>query len=213
MGRKRKCQNELVAESDREFVLTSAARLFREQGFDHTNVKEISEACNMLPGSLYYRYPSKESLLVDLMRLALEQASTALLKAFQEVTDPAEQIRRAINAHLGLLVGGSDMVYVLLFEWRSLRGAERQEMIDLRDRYEALWDSKLRSLSELGLIRPDIDLSLLRLIGIGALNWTATWFRKDGYYSSEDIGDFVWRIIRDSIINQPLIIKDTNGLS
>ncbi|HCT40581.1 MAG: TetR/AcrR family transcriptional regulator [Moraxellaceae bacterium] len=191
-----------VAQSDRDFVLSSAARLFREQGYDRTTVKEIAEACNMLPGSLHYRYQAKEDILVDLMRLGLEQASIAVTQAVAGATEPAEQLRRGINAHLQLLVSGSDMVYVLLFEWRSLRGEARREMIKLRDRYESLWAAMLKLLAEQGVIRKDMDLELLRLIGLGALNWVATWFREEGRYSLEDIGDFVWRMIRSAVLEE-----------
>ena len=94
------------------------------------------------------------------------------------------------------------MVYVLLFEWRSLHGASRQEMIDLRDRYELLWSAMLKSLSSQGLIRADVDRDLLRLIGLGALNWVATWFNEDGRYTVKDIGDFVWAVIKDGVIKR-----------
>jgi AcrR family transcriptional regulator len=198
-----KRQAATVAQSDREFVLAAAASLFRDQGFDRTTVKEIAQACDMLPGSLHYRYPSKESLLVDLMRLALEQASSAVSRAIAGVDDPIEQLRRGINAHLDLLVDGSDMVYVLLFEWRSLRGQTRKEMIELRDRYEELWAAMLQSLATQGVIRQDVDIHLLRLIGLGGLNWVATWFDKSGPYSLEDVGNFVWRLIRDAVITEP----------
>lgn len=189
-----------VAKADREFVLAAAACLFREQGFDRTTVKEIAEACDMLPGSLHYRYPSKESILVDLMRFALEQISTSVSSAIADVPDPSERLRRCINAHLDIVVSGSDMVYVLLFEWRSLRGESRHEMIELRDRYETVWTSMLESLSAAGVIRQGVDLHLLRLVGLGALNWVATWFADNGRYSLEDVGDFVWRLISDSVI-------------
>ncbi|WP_340676378.1 TetR/AcrR family transcriptional regulator [Paraperlucidibaca sp.] len=198
---KKGSQTAPVAKSDREFVLAASARLFRNQGFDRTTVKEIAEACGMLPGSLHYRYPSKESLLVDLMRLALEQASRSVSIAIAGVSDPVEQLRRGVCAHLNLLVGGSDMVYVLLFEWRSLCGQSRQEMIDLRDRYEALWATMLKSLATQGVIRGDVDLNLLRLIGLGALNWVATWFHEGGRYSVEDIGNFVWHLIRVAVVS------------
>lgn len=198
MRKKREYQQ--VKGSDRDFVLSSAARLFREQGYDRTTVKEIAEACDLLPGSLHYRFQAKEDILVDLMRLGLEQASNAVFKAVTSATDPVEQLRRAINAHLELVVSGSDMVYVLLFEWRSLRGEAREEMIKLRDRYEALWGAMLRSLAGIGVLREDVDQDLLRLIGLGALNWVATWFREDGRYSLEEIGDFVWRVIRDAVL-------------
>ncbi len=199
---KKKRQVRPVVPSDRDFVLRTTARLFREQGYDRTTVKEIAEACNMLPGSLHYRYQSKEDILVDLMRLGMEQASLAVSQAVAGVTEPAEQLRRGINAHLQILVSGSDMVYVLLFEWRSLRGSARREMIKLRDRYESLWAAMLKLLAEQGVIRKDMDLELLRLIGLGALNWVATWFREEGRYSLEDIGDFVWRMIRSAVLEE-----------
>lgn len=199
---KKSRQDRSVAQSDRDFVLRSAARLFREQGYDRTTVKEIAEACNMLPGSLHYRYQAKEDILVDLMRLGLEEASIAVSQSMAGVTEPAEQLRRGINAHLQMLVSGSDMVYVLLFEWRSLRGGARREMIKLRDRYESLWAAMLQLLAEQGVIRKDVDLELLRLIGLGALNWVATWFREEGRYSLEDIGDFVWRMIRSAVLEE-----------
>tara|TARA_Y100000589_G_scaffold192324_1_gene182078 strand:+ start:63 stop:668 length:606 start_codon:yes stop_codon:yes gene_type:complete len=201
VGRK-KNQVTPVAEADRVFVLGAAARLFRQKGFDKTTVKEIAEACDMLPGSLHYRYPSKESILVDLMRLALEQASTALSEAIRGESEPLEQLRQGINAHLELLVGGSDMVYVLLFEWRSLQGQSRKEMIDLRDRYELLWSAMIQSLSSQNLIRADVDRDLLRLIGLGALNWVATWFNEGGRYTVKDIGDFVWVVIKDGVLKR-----------
>ncbi len=84
--------------------MTSAARLFREQGYDRTTVKEIAKACNLLPGSLHYRYQAKEDILVDLMRLGLEQTSTAVSEAVAGAAEPVEQLRRGINAHLQMLV-------------------------------------------------------------------------------------------------------------
>lgn len=55
-------------------------------------------------------------------------------------------------------------------------------MIDLRDKYELLWSAMLQSLSSQGLIRADVDRDLLRLIGLGALNWVATWFNEGAIY-------------------------------
>lgn len=190
----------IIDQLGREAVLTSAARLFRDQGYERTTVKEVAKACNMLPGSLHYRYHTKEAILVDLMRLGLERAALAVTEACVNVSDPVEQLRRGINAHLKMLVTGSDMVYVLLFEWRSLQGDARKEMIELRDRYEALWAAMLSLLARHGAIRKDVDLNLLRLIGLGALNWVATWFNENGRYSLEDIGDFVWLIINSAFV-------------
>ncbi|MDP1540274.1 MAG: TetR/AcrR family transcriptional regulator [Moraxellaceae bacterium] len=197
---KKRRPTKVIDQLDREIVLTSAARLFKIQGYERTTVKEIADACNMLPGSLHYRYKTKEAILIDLMRLGLEQVSVELIKACVGESNPAEQLRKGINAHLKVLVTGSDMVYVLLFEWRALQGDARKEMIQLRDRYEALWVGLLKPLAQKGIIHKDVDLDLLRLIGLGALNWVATWFTEEGRYTLEDIGNFVWRIIKQAVV-------------
>jgi len=186
--------------ADRLLILGKAAKLFRVNGFERTTVKQVAEACEMYPGSLHYRYNTKEALLVDLMKLSIEQISNAVLQACASSTEPAEQLRGCINAHLRVLVTDSDMVYVLLFEWRSLKGKSRIDMLALRDQYEQLWATLLDVLVDEGVIRKDLDLDLLRLIGLGALNWVATWFKEDGTRSLDEIGDFIWSFLMNGLV-------------
>ena len=170
--------------NDRELVLSKAATEFRKRGFERTTVKQVAEACDMLPGSLHYRYNTKEALLLDLMRLAMEKVTDAVLKAGLSHSTPEKQVRACIKAHLQILLSESDMVYVLLFEWRSLEGEAAKEMLELRDRYEKLWAAMLKLLAEKKYIREDVDLDLLRRIGLGALNWVAVWYQPNGKYST-----------------------------
>lgn len=186
---------------DRLFVLTSAARLFRKQGYEKTSLKQIADACNMLPGSLYYRYNSKEALLVELMRRGIDIITTEVQAAYDSSQHPTEQLRLCINAHLRTLVIDSDTVYVLLFEWRALGAEARKEIIALRDGYESFWADIIGSLVEQHVIRQDIDAKLLRLMGLGALNWVATWFDPEAENTLETIGDQVWRVIMDGVLD------------
>ena len=66
MGRKAKAKTLASERDDRELVLSKAATEFRKRGFEKTTVKQVAEACNMLPGSLHYRYNTKEALLLDM---------------------------------------------------------------------------------------------------------------------------------------------------
>lgn len=187
--------------SDRACVLTIAAGLFREQGYEKTSLKQIADACDMLPGSLYYRYNSKEKLLVELMRRGIDVVTAEVQTAYNSSQDPTEQLRLCINAHLRTLVVDSDTVYVLLFEWRALGPEARKEIIALRDRYESFWAEIIESMVEQRVIRQDIDAKLLRLMGLGALNWVATWFDPKAEDSLETIGDLVWRVIMDGVLD------------
>ena len=187
---------------DQGDVLSNAARLFREKGFERTSLKEIAEACNMLPGSLYYRYNSKEALLVELMRRGVDLVTAEVESAYASSDDPVERMRLCINAHLRALLVDSDAVYVLLFEWRALGPEAREEIIELRDQYESLWAGILETMIAQGVVRKNVDGRLLRLIGLGALNWVATWFDPNGAQSLDAIGDLIWQIAMDGVINK-----------
>ena len=187
---------------DQGDVLSNAARLFREKGFERTSLKEIAEACNMLPGSLYYRYSTKEALLVELMRRGVGLVTAEVGSAYASSDDPVERLRLCINAHLRALLVDSDAVYVLLFEWRALGPESREEIIELRDQYETLWSEILETMIEQGVIPKGVNSRLLRLIGLGALNWVATWFDPSGTHSLDAIGDLIWQIAIDGVISK-----------
>ncbi|HWL40276.1 MAG TPA: TetR/AcrR family transcriptional regulator [Gemmatimonadaceae bacterium] len=172
-----------------EPVLEIAGRLFRERGYSATTVREIAAAANMLPGSLHYRYASKEDLLLALIDHGIERATTAVRVAITGIDDPLERLRAALRAHLSLLVHEDVSIYVLLYEGRSLSGETRAHVVRHRDRYDALWDGILHAAAGTGALRPDADLRLVRLLLLGAANWTAQWFSPKGKYSSNDVAD------------------------
>src|SRR3954469_16184766 len=85
--------------------LDAAARLFRAKGFAATTVREIARAARMLPGSLHYRYPTKDSLLLALMKRGVEADLAGIRAAIRGVRDPVERLRLALRARLRYLLG------------------------------------------------------------------------------------------------------------
>jgi TetR/AcrR family transcriptional regulator, cholesterol catabolism regulator len=185
-------------------VLQAAGHLFRQKGFEAATVREIAGAAGMLPGSLHYRYASKEELLLALMDRGIVSAIDAVRRAIADVSDPLERLRAALRAHLHLLVRHDEAIYVALYEGRSLAGPARDHMVRLRDRYDALWDGLLHTAAGTGRVRPDVDLRLVRLFLLGAVNWSAQWFSPAGTYSADDIADaFADMVLNGLLIGPP----------
>src|SRR5262249_45122912 len=107
--------------------LDAAARLFRAKGFAATTVREIARERRRLPGSLHYRYPTKDSLLLALMKRGMNADLAGIRAAIRGTQDPVERLRRALRARLRYLLS-RDAAQVVLFEWRALKGPARQEM-------------------------------------------------------------------------------------
>lgn len=185
---------------DRVRILSIAARMFREKGFESTGLRDIAKACDMLPGSLHYRYRAKEDILIDMMRLAIERTIRSVVDATTAVQDPLQRMRAAVQAHVNILMSGDDMVYVLLFEWRSVRGEARKTIISERDRYERYWAVMLDEMKVQGYIRPEVDVELIRLIGLGAINWVATWYKRDGRYNLDQIGEAIGLMLAAGVL-------------
>jgi TetR/AcrR family transcriptional regulator, cholesterol catabolism regulator len=176
-------------------LLDAAARLFRRKGFEATTVRDIARAAGMLPGSLHYRYPTKSALLLSLMKRGVARDLASVRAAIAGAEEPLERIRLALRARMRLLASRGDAVYVLLYDWRSLKGRERDEMIELRDHYEAFWQGLLDDAARAGHLRPDLDMKMMRLFVFGAVNWMVQWYSPRGPRTPEQIADAFWNFI------------------
>ena len=59
----------------RTTILDVAQRLFTEQGFDGTSLRQIADAVGTTKAAVYYHFPAKEHLLVELTRPWLDEMS------------------------------------------------------------------------------------------------------------------------------------------
>ncbi|MFT3836791.1 MAG: TetR/AcrR family transcriptional regulator [Myxococcaceae bacterium] len=182
-------------------ILRAAAKLFREQGFDGTTVREIAKAAQMLPGSLHYRYQSKDEVLVALMRRGTTKAMEAVRAAVANEPDPIERLRYALRAHLKLLIHGDDALYVLLFDWRALPPRSRAGIEKERAKYEAFWDELIALAAMSGRARPQLDLALMRRFSFGAINWVATWHHELDR-SSDEIADAYFTYVAYGLLDE-----------
>jgi len=170
-------------------LLEAAGRLFRERGFAATTIRDIAQVAGVWPGSLHYRYRTKEAVLLALMERGVALAEASFREATAGSTDPIERLRRAIRAHIEMLVGSDHGTFVLLYEGRHLEGEARARMTRLRDRYDALWDGLLYQAVGAGSFRPEVDVRYARLLILGAVNWVPQWYSGDGALTPEQIAD------------------------
>lgn len=167
-------------------IVRGAARLFRERGFDGTTVRDIAAAVGMRSGSPFYHFANKEEILYAVMEEGLRQGLARSEAALARETGPRERFAALMRAHFGtLLEDGHDFVPVMLYEWRRLPPVYRKRLIAVKDRYDALWQHVLDELAAAGLVRGDPKVA--RLMILGAVNFTATWFRRSGALSIDDL--------------------------
>ena len=66
--------------------------------------------------------------------------------------------------------------------------------------YAAIFTGLLREAQKQGALRPGYNLSVVRMMAMGALTWVAEWYDPQGPMSLDDVADELMRILRDGVI-------------
>lgn len=175
------------SEARRRAILHAAARVFRRRGIAAAGMREIAEEAGLSPGNLYYYFDSKDELLLYCQERTLEHMLAAVDAAKAVGQSSAEQLRAILRAHVHALLDELEGATAHL-ELDALPEALRAPMIRKRDRYERA----LRSLVAQGVARGEFaacDAALVTRAMLGAVNWTARWFRPDGAQSAEEVAE------------------------
>jgi TetR/AcrR family transcriptional regulator, cholesterol catabolism regulator len=164
-------------------VLDEAARLFRTRGFEGTSVREIAKAVGMLPGSLYCHFETKEALLVAVYVKGVQQITDAVQAAVDRESEPWDRLEAACVAHLEAILHDDDYAQVVVRVRPADVPVAHESLIELRNRYEDLFAGLI---GELPLAR-GTDRRVLRLMLIGGMNWSQTWYRPGGRFNPRTI--------------------------
>lgn len=170
-------------------IIVKSAGLFREKGYLATSIRDISDALDITSAALYYHFKNKEEILRAIMQLSLKNLQEAVGASIEDAENQLEQLRSALRTHLKISIEYQDFAIVLLKDLRHLSPEWRASVVEARDTYEDMWEEMLQTCQTAGLIRPDVDLNLLRLLTFGALNLVVTWYKPTGKYQPEEIAD------------------------
>lgn len=164
----------------RQRILDAAAAEFRRNGYASVTLKDIAARAGLRAGSLYYHFDTKEELVLAVLSAGVEAAAAATREAVDalgEGADPLARLRVAIAAHLRVVLAEGAYASANLRILGQLPDAVRERHLEQQRAYGAFWQALFRDAAAAGAIRPDLDLSVVRMLALGALNWSVEWYR------------------------------------
>lgn len=165
----------------RQLILDAAARLFREQGYATTSLREIAGECGMKAGSLYYHFASKDEIVSEVLRLGVERVAEEVRRAVMSLPPDADTdlvLYTAIHAHLWAFLELQDYTSANVRIFSQVPQAIRDKHIPTRDAYERYWHKLFQRCAKEGDIEASRDLRLARLFLFNALNGSLEWYRS-----------------------------------
>jgi AcrR family transcriptional regulator len=184
----------------REGILEEAARIFSEKGFHATSMQDIAEAVNLQKASLYHHFDSKQEILIALLDHALDLINNRLELVLAQSLSPEEKLRQAMVSYFQTIAENQSLAAVLLLEIRSLDPELKDRHASRREKFDRLWRDLISEGKQAGQFS-NVDPSLTGRALLGVMNWSVTWYRKDGPRSSNEIAN----LFADLLLNGLLV--------
>lgn len=175
------------------------AKLFKENGYHNTSIKDIANAVGLEGGALYYYIKSKEQALIEI-------GDTAIDDLFHEIEDitktdltPRQKLEKMIKTQVEFFVNFFYETCVFLIETKALGPKYQRHYIAKRDKYEQCWRKVIETGMKSGEFRKG-DVKLITCAVLGTLNWLVVWYKPNKGWSSEKIArDFTDQIFQGII--------------
>jgi AcrR family transcriptional regulator len=183
----------------RATILQVATRRFAEFGFEATTVRQIADDVNILSGSLYHHFATKDEMLHEIVRDAVLQMKDNATRISRAPLDAEHRLVALLLLDLGELTRHQEVHAILSNERRLFRKREEFAYVveAKRDAYHA-WRAVLQDGIDAGLFKPDLDIYLTISTIVRMLNAAADWYANEdasiagalGAYTLDRVIDF-----------------------
>jgi AcrR family transcriptional regulator len=177
------------ADRRRGEILLAASQVFRSKGFTAAGMREIAIAADLSPGNLYHYFAGKDEILFFCQTRTLDRLLAAAAEARRARGPFAVQLHRLAIAHVLCLIDRVEGS-AAHFDVDALPPRLRTAIVAKRDRYERA----VRALVSAGIRAGELartDAAVATRAFLGALNWTAQWFRHEGPQLPETVAAMV----------------------
>jgi TetR/AcrR family transcriptional regulator, cholesterol catabolism regulator len=202
-------RNDEQYELRRTRILTEAAKVFRQKGYNSATMEDLATALGVTKAAVYYYYPKKHDILLEICEQALDRALERVRQ--NDAGQPAaERLRQLIADHVEIMTDNLEE-WTVFFQELDLRKDPRARRVIARQReFGAQVEEMIQAGIDSGEFRADADVTLVSMAILGMCNWLYRWFRASGRSPDEIIQEFE-TLITNGLLSQPSQSMGANG--
>jgi AcrR family transcriptional regulator len=164
----------------RALILEAARRRFAEFGFEATTVRQIADDVQILSGSLYHHFETKEAMLDEIVRAPVIEMRDRTLRIAALPIDAEQRLVTLIAAELNALSHSHEELLIVHHERKLFRRTPDFNYVTMarKDAFDA-WCGILAEGVRGELFSPHVDPFLTISTVLRMLNTGADWYRHE----------------------------------
>jgi AcrR family transcriptional regulator len=163
----------------KDTITDAAIDLFYQKGYFATSVSEIAGQCGIQKASIYYHYPSKETILFHIHKVTMDELTGYLRGNLDGLKDVEARMRAAVRSHVRFHLNRQKVTFIANSELRGLTPDHYREIVGKRDEYEQIFQQIIREGCESGAFA-SVDVKILSYAILTLCNAGAIWFKPQG---------------------------------
>ena len=160
-------------------ILDAAAEILAEHGYAGTKLVDIAQRAKIRVSTLYYYFDSREDLVQAVMVTGSAQVRHHLEKVLADAPrglSPAERVAVAVEAHLRCVIEIANYTEATVRNAGQVPKKMQAEVAAEQARYGRLWQQLIDAAVSHDAYPTAERRRALRLLILGALNWTVEWW-------------------------------------
>ncbi|MEX1297342.1 MAG: TetR/AcrR family transcriptional regulator, partial [Candidatus Limnocylindrales bacterium] len=153
----------------RERILDAAFSVFSQRGYRQAGVDEVGRQAETSKGGVYFHFPTKESLFLELLRTTADRLTGKVERTIAPYDDPIERADVALRTVLGVFAGHRTMARLFLIDAVGAGSEFQAELQRLHERFAGIIAQQLDEAVAAGIIEP-LDTDVAGMAWFGALN-------------------------------------------
>jgi AcrR family transcriptional regulator len=167
-------------------IVKTAARLFAEFGFETASMRQIATEVDILPGSIYHHFATKEDILHTILREPMLRFAEDIFSISQLTVDAEHRLVASVLMRIYRYIRDWEVHAIVLHDSKFFRRTKDFSYVqEAKMRAFRVLESILQDGVKARLFHPDIDTYLMIGISARMLISTANWFRIGDLYSAD----------------------------
>jgi AcrR family transcriptional regulator len=169
-------------------LLEAAARLFEQNGFKGTSIRDIAGATDTSISNIYHHFGNKEGLWKEIQKSSVKQLPEKLLNAMAGEADALRRFKRLLRAHLDAGDEFRREARIFFLHQDQVDAPRNRSNRDLQRKILDIYVNELTELRKAGYIKTRHPTVMAFNI-LGVMNWSLRWYRPDGKLSANKVHD------------------------